>query len=532
MLLALAAALASLPAAATASAVRLSWTPMTARPSPPPLSHAAAAYDSDNNTLVLFGGLTASGAVSDDTWVWNGTGWADYPGSQVEAPPARDMAAMSFDPKLHQLILFGGLGADHQGYGDTWAWNGLSWYQEVSPITPAPRYGASIAYDGLGNLVLFGGATNSAWMSSGSSSSSSTSTASGAVEYLGDTWLWTSTGWIRSSTSGPPARSGAAMALDPSSDQVVLFSGSSTSLLTDTWVWKGSRWAKMAPAASPPARTYAIAEPQPPARGVALFGGVSGKSYLGDTWIWNGSNWARAAVTAGPQARAGAAGAFLASVSEAVVFGGQTATGRVLGDAWALTVGPPPTPARTTTTSVPKRPVSNQPSLPSTPGKHKTVTSTPPAVAIPRSRAGNGLPPDWLAANVRSARRGQSVILSGSGFAPGATVNIWFHSRPEDLGHVIASSNGQFVASVTVPQTAAGGTHHFEATGPAPGGKTASVAAAVQVIGVPGSGPSTTDTVLLVVAAFVLPAGAWAGMSGTSLLRRRRRNASAAKPAS
>jgi hypothetical protein len=528
---------AAVAAGAASGAVRFNWSAMETRPTPPPLAYAAAAYDSDNNTLVLFGGRTASGTLSNNTWVWNGTSWADYPGSQIEAPPARDLAAMSFDPVLHQLILFGGLGNQGHGYGDTWAWNGLSWYQEVSPVTPAPRYGASISYDGAGHLILFGGATESAWISDSStsgsspatsSSSSTTSTPSGTVEDLGDTWLWTSSGWVRSTASGPSPRAGAAMGLDPSSNQVVLFSGSSTSRLADTWVWKASRWVKMAPSASPPARAYAIAEGQPSAGGVALFGGVSGNTYLGDTWLWNGSNWVATTTHGSPPPRAGATGAFLSSVSEAVIFGGENSAGHVLGDAWALTVGASVVPPPTTSTTTPKRPTGSRPAGPSAADKHKSVT-TPPLVAIPRSRASSGQP-DWLAANVRAARRGQTVILSGSGFAPGAAVTISFHSRPENLGHVTAGSNGQFVASVTVPRTAAGGTHHFEASGPAPGGRTANVIAAVQVIGVPGSGPSTSETVLLVVAALLLPAGTWVGMSGAGLVRRRRKT-SLAKPA-
>jgi hypothetical protein len=94
-------------------------------------------YDSDSKTVVLFGGVQPDGALSSDTWVWNGSTWSDYPGSEVQAPPARQKASMAFDAKLHQLILFGGEGTGGRLLSDTWAWNGASWYDETATTTGA-----------------------------------------------------------------------------------------------------------------------------------------------------------------------------------------------------------------------------------------------------------------------------------------------------------------------------------------------------------------------------------------------------------
>ncbi len=140
--------------------VTLSWSTVSPPTSPPPLAYASAVYDSDTKTVVLFGGVKSDGALSNDTWVWNGTTWTDYPGSEVQAPPAREMASTAFDPKLHQLILFGGRGAGGGLLSDTWAWNGASWFDETGRSggpAPRPRAGAAMAYDGASDLVLFGG---------------------------------------------------------------------------------------------------------------------------------------------------------------------------------------------------------------------------------------------------------------------------------------------------------------------------------------------------------------------------------------
>ncbi|HEX6395754.1 MAG TPA: kelch repeat-containing protein, partial [Acidimicrobiales bacterium] len=99
---------ASTPAPATTStSTGLVWSILSPSSSPPALQDASAVYDSDNKTVVLFGGLTSQGTVSDSTWVWNGSTWTDYSPAQIEEPPGRYLASMAFDPALHQLILFG-----------------------------------------------------------------------------------------------------------------------------------------------------------------------------------------------------------------------------------------------------------------------------------------------------------------------------------------------------------------------------------------------------------------------------------------
>ena len=137
----------------------MTWSQALPRLRPPPLEYASAVYDSDNGTVVLFGGVETNGDLSDTTWVWAHSDWTAYSASQIQAPPAREMASMAFDPELHKLILFGGQGAGGQLLDDTWAWNGASWYQLTAgpDDIPSPRQAAGLAYDRNGSLVLFGG---------------------------------------------------------------------------------------------------------------------------------------------------------------------------------------------------------------------------------------------------------------------------------------------------------------------------------------------------------------------------------------
>ncbi len=224
-------------AARTPTGPTLTWTAEQPATHPPALAYASAVYDSDNQTVVLFGGVDAQGDLSDDTWVWNGSTWTDHPGSKILAPPAREMASMAFDPKLHQLILFGGLGAAGV-LSDTWAWNGASWTEQPSSSPPPPaRESAAMAYDGSLNLVLFGGlggpANQTGPASSTTSTTATSSTSSGVASTvsaaspvaLDDTWLWTKSGWVESTATGPSARSGASFAYDSSAHEAVLFGG-------------------------------------------------------------------------------------------------------------------------------------------------------------------------------------------------------------------------------------------------------------------------------------------------------------------
>jgi hypothetical protein len=124
---------------------------------------------------------------------------------------------------------------------------------------------------------------------------------------VGQTWIWDGSQWHQMATPSPPARSGATMAFDPSSRQVVLFGGlgdAAFTLLNDTWAWNNSVWTKLTPGHSPPPRQDASSAPFSTHHQLLLIGGLSGDAALGDAWIWNGSDWSS---TIGPGARFGAA---------------------------------------------------------------------------------------------------------------------------------------------------------------------------------------------------------------------------------
>ena len=232
-------------------------------------------YDPATGTMILFGGdngfFQGTNAFAD-TWSWNGTTRTKM--SPATSPPARDSAAMAYDPATRTMVLFGGSSNTNNGgtfLGDTWTWNGATWTQLSPATSPPARGGASMAHDpATGAMVLFGGFPNG-----------------NAGGSFGDTWSWDGTTWIQASpATSPPARNGAAMAYDAATGTVVLFGGGSgVTDLGDTWSWDGTGWTQLSPATSPPARQNASMAYDPATGAMALFGGKNGGD-LSDTWSW------------------------------------------------------------------------------------------------------------------------------------------------------------------------------------------------------------------------------------------------------
>jgi len=146
---------------------------------------------------------------------------------------------------------------------------------------PPDRYGAAMAADRDGHVVLFGGRDRD------------------RGRLLSDTWTWDGAGWVERRPAGPPpGRDLAAAAYDPVRRETVIFGGGDRS---DTWTWDGARWAERHPA-SPPPPGFSRQMAWVPAVGrVVLLVGHEGE----ETWTWDGTGWTTVAVEpfdAGPPA--------------------------------------------------------------------------------------------------------------------------------------------------------------------------------------------------------------------------------------
>jgi hypothetical protein len=533
------------------------WSALSTPSGPPGLSDASEAYDAANQTVVLFGGLTANGSPSSATWVWNGSTWSQAV-PQIQGPVARSGASLAYSQSLNQLVLFGGV-ASTGLLNDTWAWNGQSWVALTPATTPPGRQDASLAVDANGNLVLFGG-TGAVQPTSSANQTSSGSTAAAASTQLGvlaDTWVWNGSNWAVQSGAEPPARTGATLTWDPAIGATVLFGGSGTPAgtsatpMADTWTWDGSAWTEAVPATSPPARTAAVADYAAGLGGVVVTTGSAATGALDDTWSYDGTHWTAVAAATPLADRSDAAAAWDPATQQLIVFGGVGSNGSTLSDTVVLTATapvtatPPPagssggssggsggasgstttTPGGSTTSpTTSAHPSSTTPtSRPATGAATTAPSTTAPAGGTPAS-TGSSAPTiaGPAAPTVQTVHGGSLVTLLGSGFRPASSITITFHSKPYTVGRVTADASGSFAATVTVPTDASPGSHHLVATGMSPSGRLTSLVTPIRVVALPavgGHGTPRETTLIMVTIAIVIPIATWIALA----VRSRRR---------
>jgi Kelch motif len=183
------------------------------------------------------------------------------------------------------------------------------------------REWASFAYDPPSHeLVLFGGRRP------------------GTV--FGDTWTSGNGGstWTQQNPAhAPSARTGASMAYDAASHQLLLFGGGATTgtgFSNQTWTWNGTTWTLLHPATSPPAREDSDLVYDAATKTMILFAGWHG-SYWDDTWSWNGTTWTELFPATSPSGRDSDALVYDPATKTAILYGGFRGTGYAPGDTWS-----------------------------------------------------------------------------------------------------------------------------------------------------------------------------------------------------
>jgi hypothetical protein len=222
------------------------WTELAPSQSPTARYESSMAYDASTHDLVLFGGSGACGISCSDTWVFNGTTWTQAidpsdthgcPSTCPNSPPALFWGSMAYDTAKSDIVLFGGENSTATDIAGTWTWNGSVWTNKgadpsSTTSVPAGLYEAAMAYDAkTGNLVLFGGAGIG-----GAESTTSTWNGSAWTQAIdpGD-----SSGCPTTCPASPSGRVAPDVTYDPQSGDVVLWGGrdGAGTTLFDTWFW-------------------------------------------------------------------------------------------------------------------------------------------------------------------------------------------------------------------------------------------------------------------------------------------------------
>ena len=223
----------------------------------PPNEGGLAVYDSANDRIIYFGGLTGSNQRGNDVWQLKADDFGMYHATKLTptgtAPTQRWLMAGCYDATRQRMILWGGQSASAV-LGDMWALDltlGAEAWTQLSPTGTAPTaaWQSCFAFDAANNrLYVHAGATDA-----------SSTTFTSQLFYLDISTVncaWTNTGV----TGGLGVR-GATLALDTVNQRLVCFGGYDGTVVNNTTRYTSistfTSWTTQATTTSPTARRSA-----------------------------------------------------------------------------------------------------------------------------------------------------------------------------------------------------------------------------------------------------------------------------------
>ncbi|MCI4347361.1 MAG: PKD domain-containing protein [Thermoplasmata archaeon] len=252
-------------------------------------------WDTADGYVVLFGGQTVAGVLSD-TWTYlNGT-WTNITATIIGSPPGLEETGMAYDPGSSSVILFGGFNHTFAYQKQTWSYHAKRWTNLTSSsgTSPSARLLPAMATDSTdGQVVLFGG------MSSG--------------PLLKDTWIFRNGTWSNETSRAPVLASITyPMASDDPPDHGVLLFGTMnwnrSHYEAGTFLFTGGIWRNLTSTFStqPPRPPLGALDFVPAASAVFLhvsdtFNKTGGSTVVDLTWEYVGGVWKNVTVATGQQ---------------------------------------------------------------------------------------------------------------------------------------------------------------------------------------------------------------------------------------
>ena len=301
------------------------WTHLHPKTAPSPRYGSALTYDAGAGYVLLFGGFDGTTTAFNDTWSFLKGQWAHLAPTTV--PPQLVEPAAVYDANDSYVVLFGGnIGPAFTALSHTtYTFSAGNWHKLPTPTSPPGREDAAMAYDAAdGWVVLFGGLN-------------------GTRGVIGDTWNFSAGHWTnRTSTASvaPSARYFSAMAYDATDKVALLFGGRTGgfAVLGDTWSFARGAWSKVTPAFAPSARSSEALAASSTTGGVTLFGGgPSSGGLASDTWTYAGGVW-KHVIPPAPAPRVGASATYDEADGYVLLFGGED-NGRGYADTWTFNAG-------------------------------------------------------------------------------------------------------------------------------------------------------------------------------------------------
>lgn len=312
----------------------LRWSQRFPKHVPPGRSAQMMAYDSLRGRVVMFGGrqqaglTTGEARVLADMWVWDANDWTQL--TPAALPPARQLAAMAYDPLRDRLVLYGGStiaadGLTTTALYDTWEFDGTTWRKvgdeavkighpllawdkargemimlgvdaetktHMYRFDPSSAAWSEIKPETLPECVNEGGLVyqdhNRTLMTVGGVCATTTS-------FTDKTFEWNGTNWAEVKVEMSRA-TGFALAYDSLRSYALMFGGSdafSTKPRGTTLMYRNSAWRFVSSLVRPSPRSLFSFEGDPVNKAVWLMGGLNEYStgYEGDFWGYRNGNW-------------------------------------------------------------------------------------------------------------------------------------------------------------------------------------------------------------------------------------------------
>lgn len=247
---------------------------------------SSGALSSDNNKIVVFGGIGKNGYTDlhGDTWEFDGTSWQKLETNDIGT---RDHHKMVYAQNIHAFVMYGGQNSQRKGDSSTWLLQANKW-SELKITGPGIRYHFGMAYDPFRKKVLLYGGLNESGLQK-------------------DTWEFDGKNWSMITKEGPGSRSRFAMVYDPERKMVLLYGGDAGKkkvdstispdgelwdLYGDIWGWNGKKWILInddGPKRMLPALGYDESK-----RMLVLYGGGDEFQHThSDTWQLQNSKWVK-----------------------------------------------------------------------------------------------------------------------------------------------------------------------------------------------------------------------------------------------
>ena len=271
---------------------------------PPGRRDAAMAYDPQTRKLIMFGGIGSTSAGINDTWAWDGKGWTQLHPATVPsgfyffmASDAATQRLVMFIPDPTGLTIWSWTKGNWMKLGDyapaginSLTYDGdlakvialapgaatLTWDGSLLQQLPTPHrvgsYLCCLTYDSVTRQALYLGNT-------------------GKSGEINQTWIFDGGDWVLSQAATPAGQELRTVE-DPATSNVVMVGGTfQAPQAGGTWTWDGTTWQRLN-VRSPSVTSGASIAYDAATRQIVLFGGVDAFGQaVSDTWTWNGRSW-------------------------------------------------------------------------------------------------------------------------------------------------------------------------------------------------------------------------------------------------